>query len=237
MKMRQTRFYKQKLSQSNLAKARVLVIGAGGVGSPLITYLSRSGIGNLDIADGDTVSLSNIYRQIMFGESDVGLNKAQVCARNIKQNISIIKINTHPSLISIDDYMKLGTFDMIIDCTDNFESMLRSNKYAIATKTRFLAGSCEGEEGQVFYYDYRASHTLEKHGCLQCFFNKEVPKKEEVNYVLGPVAGIVGCYLAKEVLKLLGDENYQRSSFVSFIFGNAIREFIPQAAGNCQHLL
>jgi molybdopterin/thiamine biosynthesis adenylyltransferase len=227
-------YHKQKLNISLLQNSKVLVVGAGGVGSPLITYLSRSGLGRLDIADGDDVSFSNLYRQIYFSESDVGLNKAFVTKNAILKTVQNIKVDNHGFLKSIDDYLKLGKYDLVIDCSDNFKTMMLSNQFAINTKTKFIAGSCEGEDGQIFYFDYSSDETLNQHGCLKCLLG-DFKQEKEVLYVLGPSAGIVGCFMAKEALKILGNQDYKKQSSIVLINERGINSYIPTADEKCNH--
>ena len=231
----QERFKKEPLDVNKLQQSKVLVIGAGGLGGVLLEYLARAGIGEIDIADGDTVSIGNLYRQILFNDDDLGKNKAEVAKEKLSKSSTLTKFNTLGFLNSLDDFLALNKkYDLVINASDNFISKVTTNDYAIKTKTMFIVGSIEGEAGEYYFYDYSNPKTITENGCLRCILG-EVPPKKEIPLVLGPSVGIIALFMAKKALKLLGTNTEDRNAFVTFIRNDTIRRFKLQSSKTCKH--
>ena len=191
--------------QKKLKNAKVLVIGAGGLGSPLMMYLAAAGIGTIGIVDFDTVSLSNLQRQVIFSTDDVGLSKAETAKNklhginpNVKVNEYNIKLKNTNALDIIKEY------DIIADGTDNFAARYLINDACVLLKKPVVYGSILRFDGQVSVFDA-------EHGpCYRCLYPEpplagEVPSCEEGG-VLGVLPGIIGSLQANEVIKyILGE--------------------------------
>ncbi|MEI9921774.1 MAG: ThiF family adenylyltransferase [Bacteroidota bacterium] len=196
-----------KEGQEKLKAGSVLVVGAGGLGSPVLFYLAAAGVGRIGIVDNDTVILSNLQRQILFTTRDIGKGKATTAAgrlRNLNPDIHIesIAVKINPS--NVFDIIK--DYDIIVDATDNFPTRYLLNDAAVLTKKTLVYGSIFRYEGQVAVFNhndgpnYRDLYPLPP-------APGTVPDCEEGG-VLGVLAGIIGTYQANEVVKLLsGSKN------------------------------
>jgi molybdopterin/thiamine biosynthesis adenylyltransferase len=193
------------LSQDHIAKSTVLVIGAGGVGSPLLLYLTGAGVGKIIIADGDTVSLNNLHRQVLYREQDIGFSKAECAKRTLNSLNSCIEIEIISDALTFKNISNIdpSKLNLIIDCTDNAETMTLSNNFALKHRLPFMAGSAEGLEGIAMFFDYSDANYIKNYGCLNCLgYTPNV--KKSVPFILGPAAGLIGTTLALEAIKFLG---------------------------------
>lgn len=191
-----------KKGQEKLLNAKVLVIGAGGLGCPVLQYLVAVGVGTLGIMDFDIVSESNLQRQILFGKSSLGLNKA-IAAKNRLQDLndtisirSFTKKLTHQNAIAL-----FKMYDIIVDGTDNFASRYLINDASIITGKPLVSAGIYKFEGQVSVFNYKNGPSY------RCLFPTP-PKKGDTpncseNGVLGVLPGIIGTMQANEVLKLI----------------------------------
>lgn len=186
--------------QMRLAAARVLVVGAGGLGSPLILYLAGAGVGVIGIADADTVALSNLHRQIAHGVADIGRNKAvsaAAAARAINPRVSLV---THEVFLDAENADALiGAYDIICDGTDNFESRRVVAAACHRLGRTLISASVLRNEGQLAVF-------LPGGPCYFCLYPEmppanSVPSCAEAG-VLGPVTGVLGAMQAAETLRL-----------------------------------
>ena len=187
--------------QKKIINSRILVIGAGGLGCPVIDYLSRAGVGTIGIADNDKVNISNIHRQSLFGLKDVGKFKADIIKKKIRLINSDSKIITFKKKITKKNIFKIiKNFEIIVDGSDNFKTKFLLNKYSIKYKKILIVGAINKFDGHVFTFDFKNKKTP----CLRCFYQSE-PSDEILNCeaegIMGPVAGIIGNIQANEVLK------------------------------------
>lgn len=137
-------------SQQLLENARVLIIGMGGLGCPSAQYLVSSGIGTIGIADDDTVSLSNLHRQILYTPEDTGLSKVEVAARRLQQQNPSVNIVTHNLRVTSENVINLiSEYDLIIEGTDNFETKYLLNDACVLTGKPLVYGAIYQYEGQV----------------------------------------------------------------------------------------
>ena len=185
--------------QKRIKKAKVLIIGMGGLGCPLLTYLASSGVCNIGIVDHDKVELSNLNRQILFNTSDIGKFKVNQAKSKINKIYKKIKIKTFKIKVSnrnIDSIIK--NFDIICDGTDNFNTRYLINDYCKKNKKILISAAISKFDGHLFKYDFK------KNGpCLRCFM-PDKPFEEnncETDGIFAPVAGIIGALQANEVLK------------------------------------
>ena len=185
--------------QKKILKSRVLVIGAGGLGCPLILYLSYSGIGNLGIVDHDRIELSNLSRQVLFTKKDVGKFKVSVSQKAVKKINKNIKVKIFRKKIDKKNIGKIAKdYQIICDGTDNFESRFLINDYCIKNKKILISSAINKFDGQLFSFDFR-----KKTPCFRCFMPES--SNTEINCesdgIMTTLAGIAGSLQANEVIK------------------------------------
>lgn len=191
--------------QANLKRARVLVVGAGGLGSPALQYLAAAGIGTLGIAEGDTLEASNLHRQVLFNAGEVGQSKAECAAERLRAQNPFIEVVTHPGRVDRSNVVDLiSGYDVLVDGTDNFETKFLLNDAAVLHGKLLVQASIYQYEGQLFVYDPAGGGP-----CARCLW-PEMPRPGCVGScaevgVLGAVPGVFGALQATEVLKHLLD--------------------------------
>ena len=188
--------------QKKLLSSRVLVIGAGGLGSAALAYLASAGVGTVGIADFDDVSLSNLQRQIIHGTNTLGEEKV-VSAREFIKNLNPdVKVNLHREKVSIDNIMgAIADYDFILDCTDRFESKFLINDACVLAKKPYSHAGVVRFEGQAMTY------IPGKGPCLRCLLGG-VPPRADCNTcsqvgVIGAAVGVIGSIQALEAIKFL----------------------------------
>ncbi|PSL07333.1 HesA/MoeB/ThiF family protein [Cecembia rubra] len=190
-------------AQSKLKKAKVLVIGAGGLGCPNILYLAAAGIGNIAIMDGDTVSESNLNRQVIFGEAEIGINKAEAAAHYLKSKYSDIQIHTIPEFISPSNAVSwISQYDIIVDGSDNFATRYLVNDTCVLLGKPLVFAAIYQNEGQVAIFN------AYKYAINYRDLYPEPPKENDIpncseTGVLGVLPGIIGTIQAAETIKFL----------------------------------
>ena len=187
--------------QKKIINSKVLVVGAGGLGCPVIDYLSRAGVGNIGVVDNDKVNISNIHRQSLYNSKDVGKFKVNVVKQKIKLINPQVNIKTFRVRIEKKNIEKiLKNYHFIIDGSDNFKTKFLLNEYSLKYKKVLIVGAISKMDGHIFTFNFKNK----KNTCLKCFYQSE-PSDEILNCeyegILGPVAGIVGNIQAMEVLK------------------------------------
>ncbi len=187
--------------QKKIKKAKVLIVGVGGLGCPLLSYLASSGIENIGIVDHDKIELGNLNRQILFNTSDLGKYKVNQAKTKIKKIYNQIKIKTFKLKISKKNIkLVLKNYDIICDGTDNFKTRLLINDYCKKTKKILISAAISKFDGHLFKFNFK-----EKIPCFRCFM-PEVPIEEfncDTEGIFPPVAGILGSLQANEVLKTI----------------------------------
>jgi molybdopterin/thiamine biosynthesis adenylyltransferase len=189
--------------QRRLKDARVLVVGAGGLGSPALLYLAAAGVGTIGVIDGDTVSLSNLQRQIIHADARIGMPKvfsAEAAIRAINPHVSVRPY--HRRLTEADATVLFEAFDLVLDGSDNFPTRLLVNRAACATRRPLVSGAIAQWEGQVSLYD-----PAQGGPCLACIFPEApaeglAPSCAEAG-VVGALPGVVGAMMAVEAIKAL----------------------------------
>ena len=191
-------------AQQRLAQAKVLVIGAGGLGCPAAQYLASSGVGTIGIADFDTVSESNLHRQILYGPEDIGKSKALVaCERLSRQNPAISLIPHTDKITSNNVLQVVDSYDIIIDGTDNFETRYLINDAAVISAKPVVYGAIYQYEGQVAVWNIAngdGSRSPNYRDLFPRVDTTQVPNCS-VGGVIPTLAGIIGCMQANEVIK------------------------------------
>ena len=180
------------IGQKKILDAKVLIVGAGGLGCPVVDYLTRSGVGNITIADYDKIKLSNIHRQSIYDTNDVGKFKVEI----IKKKIN--KINPHSKIkiikkkitkLNVSKIIKKN--DIIVDCSDNFKTKFLLNNFSLKNKKILITGAISKFDGHVFSFNFKNK----KIPCLRCFYQTE-PSDDILNCesegIMGTVAGMIG---------------------------------------------
>jgi adenylyltransferase/sulfurtransferase len=188
--------------QQKLLDSHVLIIGMGGLGSPIALYLASAGIGTLGICDFDTVELSNLQRQIIHTNETIGLSKIASAEQGIKRINPDINVINHPEKLEGKKLKKaIECYDLVLDCSDNFNTRFAINKACFESKTPLVSGAVIRMEGQVSVYDSRD----ETSPCYQCLYGltSKISDTCSTNGVLAPVAGIIGSIQATEAIKCL----------------------------------
>lgn len=189
-------------AQKRLRKSSILIIGCGGLGCPAAMYLSRSGVGKLGLIDEDKVSLSNLHRQVLFAEKDVGEAKVNAAEKRLKAGNSELEVETYPYRLDTSNYDGiLPKYDLVLDCTDNFLTRYLVNDACVAMNIPMVYGAVNQYEGQVAVFNYNGSAQLR-----DVFPDKPqegvIQNCEEAG-VLGVVAGMMGEFMALEAIKVL----------------------------------
>jgi adenylyltransferase/sulfurtransferase len=189
--------------QQRLLASHAVVIGAGGLGSPVALYLASAGVGRITICDADTVDLTNLQRQIIHRTASVGSPKVD-SARNtmlaLNPEITVVPLSERIAGERMDELA--GSADVVVDCSDNFATRHALNRACVKHGTPLVSGAAVRFDGQVSVYDFRNSGAA----CYACLFPEEGENEDVPCSVMGvfaPVTGIVGTIQAAETLKLL----------------------------------
>lgn len=200
--------------QLKLKKAKVLVIGAGGLGSPVLLYLSGAGIGTIGIFENDLVTSSNLPRQVLYTSADVGKPKADIARERILAHHPDCKVQLFSQQWEEKSAQKLGSkYDVIIDCSDNLESRYLTDEISKKLNIPFVYGAVHQMEGQLAVFNYRGSKSYTD------FFGKQKPFHSKYHQgIIGPAAGTVGNLQAGEALKIItgiGEVLFNKILFIS----------------------
>jgi len=188
--------------QKRLKNAKVLVLGAGGLGSPALMYLAAAGVGTLGVVDFDEVDESNLQRQVIHGQSDVGKPKAVSASESIAEVNPLVKVNVHQARLDNDNVMELfSAYDLIIDGTDNFATRYLVNDACVLLNKPYVWGS-------IYRFDGQASVFWAEHGpCYRCLYPKPPPPGMVPSCAEGGVLGVlcasIGSVQVTEAIKLL----------------------------------
>ena len=189
------------LGQKKLLKSRVLIVGAGGLGSPVAIYLTSLGIGKIGVVDNDRVELSNLSRQIIFTSKDIRKNKSITAIsmlRRINPNVKLKSFGYRLTMKNIDSIAK--NYDLIVDGSDNFNTRFLINDYCFKKKKILVSGAISKFDGHVYTFNF----LKKKSPCLRCFI-PQMPGNDTNNCenegILGTLGGIVGSIQANEVVK------------------------------------
>ena len=187
------------VGQKKIAATKVLVIGVGGLGCPLILYLANTGVGNIGLVDNDTVDLSNLNRQIIFNTSDVGKFKVVQAKKILNKINKKIKVKIYRNKLDKKNIQKiLRNYDIICDCSDNFTTRYLLNDYSLKNKKILISAAISKFDAHVFSFNFK-----KKIPCYRCFM-PELPDLEnncDAEGILPTVAGIAGTLQANEVIK------------------------------------
>jgi len=187
------------VGQKKIFSAKVLIVGVGGLGCPLVLYLTNIGIGNIGIVDHDKVDLSNLNRQILFNPKDVGKFKVIQAKKFLKKINNKIKINIYKERI-VERNIKniLNKYDIICDCSDNFSTRYLLNDFCLQNKKILISAAISKFEAHIFNFNF-----IKNIPCYRCFM-PEIPEEEnkcDSEGILPTVAGVAGTLQANEVIK------------------------------------
>ena len=189
------------IGQKKLLRSSVLIVGAGGLGSPIAIYLAAIGIGNIGIIDKDIVEISNLSRQIIFANNDVKKKKSTIAISKLKKLNPDIQLKSYQKKLTKKNVDKIAkNFEVIVDGSDNFRTRFLINDYCLENKKILVSGAINRFDGQVYTFNF----SKEKSPCLRCFMpNIPIDSDDncETEGVLGTLAGIVGSIQANEVVK------------------------------------
>ena len=188
--------------QEKLLAAHVLIIGAGGLGSPAALYLASAGVGTLSIADGDTVELSNLQRQILHSDATIGAAKTQSAQQALARTNPDCLVQPLPRLEDQALRDAVAHADVVLDCSDNFATRYALNRACVALKKPLVSGAAIRLTGQLFVMDPRRTNAP----CYACLYPEEGQDEElrcATTGILAPVTGIIGCMQAVEAIKFI----------------------------------
>ena len=190
------------LGQKKILSAKVLVVGAGGLGCPAVEFLTRAGIGTLGIVDYDKVSLSNLHRQSLYEKTDIGKSKVLIIKKILNRINPNTKVQSYNLKLNNINFKKIiSKYDYIIDGSDNFKTKFLLNDFCLKYKKFLVSGAISKFDGHIFNFDFKNK----KLPCLRCFYQESEPADDlfncETEGILGTVASIVGTIQANEILK------------------------------------
>ena len=188
--------------QLKLKNSRVLIVGLGGLGSPVALYLAAAGVGELHVADFDTVDLTNLQRQIVHDIGSVGQSKVDSALRRLGAINPEIKLVAHRSALDTDSLADaVAAVDLVLDCCDNFGTREAVNKACVAARKPLVSGAAIRLEGQLSVFDSRQPTSP----CYHCLYGRGSDEDLTCSEagVLGPLVGLVGSLQALEALKIL----------------------------------
>jgi len=190
------------LGQKKLLKSSVLIVGAGGLGSPVAIYLAAIGVGNIGIIDKDNVELSNLSRQIIFNTSDVKKSKSSSAIKKLKKINPNIKLKSFNKKLSENNINKIvKKYDLVLDGSDNFRTRFLINDCCLKNKKILISGAVSKFDGQVYTFNFLKKNSP----CLRCFI-PNMPSNPDIDNceyegVIGTLTGIIGTIQANEAAK------------------------------------
>lgn len=188
--------------QTQLKSARVLVVGAGGLGCPVALYLGAAGVGHLTLADDDQIELANLQRQIAFEQTEIGESKAERLAERVRRINPDVSVAVLTARLEGDELLRqVQSASLVIDCTDNFNTRFALNRACVAARVPLVSGAAIRGEGQLAVYDVRD----EASPCYHCLYpeqgNEDLTCSEAG--VIGPLVGMIGASQAMEAIKVI----------------------------------
>jgi adenylyltransferase/sulfurtransferase len=212
--------------QEKLKAAKVLMIGAGGLGCPVLQYLAAAGVGTIGIVDDDIIDISNLHRQVLYNTTDVGKPKAAVAKQKLEALNPFIIINAHEERLTTENAKKLiSSYDLIIDGSDNFTTRYLVNDCCVDLGKTLVFGSIFKFEGHVSVFNYQNGPNY-RDVFPEPPADDEVPNCAEIG-VIGVLPGMIGTYMANEVVKIIcGIGEVLSSKFLTLnAFNNRISVF------------
>lgn len=229
----------QVSGQKSLYNSKVLIVGAGGLGCPVALYLTGAGIGTIGLVDGDRVEESNLHRQVLYTDADIGQFKAEVAHERLSKQAFNQVIKSYPQFLNKDNALKLiEQYDLIVDATDNHVVRLLINNICLKLDKPWIYGALYRFEGQTAIFHGRSGP------CFSCLFPNVTEETAlptcKTSGVLSPVPGIIGCMQALEATKVilgLQDKNNTNLNIMDFLQNEQrkIRVFKNPTCAACGH--
>ena len=187
--------------QTRLQQARVLIVGVGGLGSPIALYLTGAGVGTIGLIDDDVVSESNLQRQVLYNETEVGLSKAEKAREHLQALNSHVRIEAYPERLTAENAESIiSRYDLVLDGCDNFATRYLINDTCVRLGKVYIYGAIRAFDGQVSVFNYQGGPD----------YRRLFPDEEEMyrmphppKGVLGVTPGLIGCAEANEALKII----------------------------------
>lgn len=194
------------VGQQRLSRCHIVVVGAGGLGCPVLMYLVAAGVGKITLIDGDKVELSNLQRQVLYKNNHLQKPKVNVAVNNLFGLNNHVDLRPKPVHLTAKnaESLLMGA-DVVMDCSDNFETRYLLNAVCKEHQLLLIAGAARGLQGQLWVFDQRQNEP----GCLNCLFPQDgkLPAENCQNAgVLGPVLGIIGSLQASEAILYLTEQ-------------------------------
>jgi len=188
--------------QETLKSARVLVVGAGGLGCPVALYLGAAGVGHLTLVDDDAIEVANLQRQIAFSQDQLGDAKAESLAYRVRRINPLVSVEAIAHRLESDELVRqVSEASLVVDCTDNFNTRFALNRACVAAKVPLVSGAAIRGEGQLSVYDSRDPESP----CYHCLYpeqgNEDLSCSEAG--VIGPLVGMIGASQAMEAVKVI----------------------------------
>ena len=184
--------------QLKLKAGKVLVIGAGGLGCPVIQYLVAAGAGTIGIVDGDTVSLSNLQRQILYSEEEIGQSKARIAASKLSKLNGLVNIQVYDRFLNEEFANQIfPEYDIVVGCTDSYNTRYLIDRKSKQHQIPFVHGAIREFEGQLCVFNYNGSLSYTD------LFGVQPAELSKPGGVVGAIPGIIGSLMAMEVIKIL----------------------------------
>jgi molybdopterin/thiamine biosynthesis adenylyltransferase len=203
--------------QRGILQSRALIIGAGGLGSPVAMYLACSGVGSITIVDDDTVDLTNLQRQIMHSTASLGQPKVQSAQTMLAALNPAVQVQALQTRADVQVLQTLvAKADVVLDCCDNFQTRQAINAACVQHRVPLVSGAAIGMDGQIAVYDPRDPNAP----CYACVFAPSAPPEEArcaTMGVLAPLVGVIGAMQAVEALKLLAQMGTSLSGFLMML--------------------
>lgn len=222
-------------NQNKLKNCKVLIVGCGGLGAPVIQYLSSAGIGHLTLCDGDGIELSNLSRQVIFRTSDIGKNKAECAAefiKNINPDVLVEVVDRHIGFSDVQ--YEVSRHDLVVDCTDGIPIKYLLNDACVIQNKTLIHGAASSFDGRLLLIQGN------KGPCLRCIFEEILLPNGTIGNcstigVLGPICGIVGSTMAVySILYLLGKPVEQKYLVWNFLSENNIHSYLLEKNSECK---
>lgn len=222
-----------KAGQEKLAAARVLIVGLGGLGCPASLYLAGAGVGTLGLVDHDTVQLSNLHRQILYGDADIGEAKVRIAAPRLHAMNPALRLETFGEKFTLENAIEIaGSFDVVLDCTDNFAARYAINAFCVEYGKPNVFASLYRFEGFLTVFDSNLDA-----GCYRCLYpeSSEAIQNCAEAGVIGALPGIMGAMQALEAIKIIAGigEPLTRKSLVYDGLTQSVRTLRREKNSHC----
>lgn len=224
------------LGQKRISRSKILIVGAGGLGAPMLSYLTASGVGKIGVIDFDSVSLSNLQRQVLYGVNDIGnlkVDSAQSRLKDLNSNTEIIKYPFELSEANAEE--TVVNYDLVLDGSDNYSTRYLVNKNCVKLYKPLLFGAVSQWDGQISFYDPSKSSA-----CYECIFpqvnNIDLETNCSNSGVLGPLVGIIGALMAAEAIKFITNSGNSLANELILYdsLSGQMRRYKTNSRVNCQ---